>query len=230
MYLLRRLILKSYAPRYQTCLLIKRKLYDNNSRYTTGDGIVRSFAAKPETRLSLSDIIHYTGSTDVKMREYGVFLWNELPIRISHRIDELSTLPYNLSNAESIRELRELYTHSFHLFRTLESPNDDESESLFIHQMMQHFNALKPATILLANALNHSDMVMPECPFLNGFLDRFHRSRIGTRLLTGQYITCLTDKKNQNNKNINPNKSHVLGLIDFQCSPKNILKTAIEGA
>ena len=99
---------------------IRRLVESHSYNHTSGDTIIRQFASKQPTIISLSDIITYTGSTDEKMREFGKFIWNELPIRISHRVVELSSLPYNLSNTSSIRELRELYTHSFHLFRMLE--------------------------------------------------------------------------------------------------------------
>ncbi len=72
--------------------------------------------------------------------------FTELPMRIS-------SSAYNLSNTAPIKELRELYTHSFDLFRMLQSSNDEASETEFVSEMMNHFNTLKPATILLANPL-----------------------------------------------------------------------------
>jgi len=201
------------------------------SHSNSGDTIIRQYAAKSPSVLSLSDIITFTGTTEENMREYGEFIWNELPIRISHRVVELSSLPYNLSNAPSIRELRELYTHSFHLFRMLEKPDSDETEQKFIDQMKSHFNSLKSAVPLIANGLSQCIAENPAqapliqaCPFLNGFLDRFHAARLGTRLLTGQYITCKEQQmKAKRSKNI-------LGLIDFECNPKSILENAIDDA
>ena len=209
-----------------------RTLVESHSyNHSSGDTIIRQFASKQPTVLSLSDIITYTGSTDEKMREYGKYIWNELPIRISHRVVELSSLPYNLSNTSAIRELRELYTHSFHLFRMLEIPDNDDTEKKFIEQMKSHFNSLKSAVPLVATGLSQCIVENPNqasliqgCPFLNGFLDRFHAARLGTRLLTGQYITC---KEQSQSKHKNKN---ILGLIDFECNPKAILENAIDDA
>jgi len=202
---------------------------------TSGDAIVRQYAAKAGTSISLSDIISYTGTTDEKMREFGKYIWNEIPIRISHRVVELSSLPYNLSNAESIRELRDLYTHSFHLFRMLEPPDSDEAEQRFIAQMKSHFDQLKSAVPLIANGLTQCIADNPaqapliqECLFLNGFLDRFNAARLGTRLLTGQYITC--KEQQERARNGKPLRSNILGLIDFECNPKVILENAIDDA
>ncbi len=112
-------------------------------------------------------------------------MWNELPIRISPRTIELSSSVYNLSNTAPIKDLLKLYTHSFHM---LESSNVESSETEFISETINHFNTLKPA-------LNGGDIVIPECQFSNGFLDRFHSPRIGTRLLNGQYIAYVRNNK-----------------------------------
>ena len=207
---------------------------DGPFHHAAGDTIIRQFAAKTPTFLSLSDIISYTGSTDERRREYGKFIWNELPIRISHRVVELSSLPYNLSNTSSIRELRELYTHSFHLFRMLESPDSDAAEREFVDQMKAHFESLKSAVPLVAHGLRQCILENPnqaalvqECPFLNGFLDRFNGNRIGTRLLTGQYITC---REQRERGLLGQAQDRMVGLIDFECDPRAILENAIDDA
>eukprot|EP01084_Bolivina_argentea_P119507 211872_1 len=212
---------------YRYLNIIKRRIV----YHASGDTIIRQFAAKSPTILSLSDIITYTGSTDEKMREYGKFIWNELPIRISHRIVELSSLPYNLSNTKAITELRELYTHSFHSFRILQIPDNNDKENKFINQMKSHFDSLKQAVPLIANGLSQCISENPQqapliqaCPFLNGFLDRFHAARIGTRLLTGQYIACKEQRVS------GKQKQNIVGIIDFECNPKGILEGAIDDA
>lgn len=175
------------AAQYNLKNVSNRSVVDSHgTHHGSGDSIIKHWAAKRPTILSLSDIITYTGSTDDKMHEYGKFIWNEIPIRISHRIDELSSLPYNLSNTSSIRELRELYTHSFHLFRMLEAPDNDETEQKFIDTMKTHFDSLKSAVLLVAHGLSQCIHENPSqastiqaCPFLNGFLDRFHAARLG---------------------------------------------------
>ena len=215
--------LSSKASRYAHLLTHKR----NN------DQIIRQFAAKSSTILSLSDIITYTGSTPQKRKEYGKFVWNEIPIRISHRVIELSSLPYNLSSTAAIKELRDLYTHSFHLFRMLEMPDNDETENKFMNVMKSHFNSLKSAVPLISTGLTQCILENPNqttliqaCPFLNGFLDRFNSARIGTRLLTGQYIAC----KEQERKEKTKTEGRILGLIDFECDPKKILENAVDDA
>jgi len=66
--------------------------------------------------------------------------------------------------------------------------------------------------------------LIQECPFLNKFLDRFNNNRIGTRLLTGQYITCREQSQR------GQMDGRMVGLIDFKCNPRAILENAIDDA
>ncbi|ETO34500.1 hypothetical protein RFI_02595, partial [Reticulomyxa filosa] len=201
------------------------------------DTIIRSYAENKVIQLTLREIVEF--STPGRFVDFAAFIKRELPIRISHRIVELESLPYNLSDMPSTLKLRNMYQLGFHLIRSLPEPSDDVSLEIFVKGVESHFKSLANATELLAAGITECTIHHPSqatqvrtCKFLNGFLDRFHTSRIGTRLLTGQLCALYAQYygKNDKPKAIAGDKSSALGILDDNCSPKEVLQWAVDDA
>lgn len=201
-------------------------------RSFTIDDTIKKKRAENETEISVSKLIELSQSGIPGLQELNDFIYNQMPIRISHRIIELQNLPYGLSDMKSIKKLINLYTKSFYMFYNLKKPNDNSlNENEFINVLLTHYNSLQNAVYLIQNGLNECIIInnqqkylIQSCPFLNSFLNTFHLSRIKTRILTGQYLQLRYQLLN------NINNDNICGIIDFNCNVKNILTKAIDDA
>ncbi|ETO16978.1 hypothetical protein RFI_20361 [Reticulomyxa filosa] len=222
------------------------------------DNVIRNHAENKATQLTLKEIVEF--SSPERFMEFASFIKRELPVRISHRVVELESLPYNLSDMprfewkckcqshefsfvinkqNSILKLRNMYQLGFHLIRSLPEPIDNVSLATFVKGVESHFKTLANATEWLAAGITECTIHHPSqasqvrtCKFLNGFLDRFHASRIGTRLLTGQLCALYAQYYDSDGKPkaIKSGKSGALGIIDHNCSPKEVLQWAVDDA
>jgi len=179
------------------------------------------------TPVSLQEMWDYGDDlTPKRLLTFSRFIWKELPIRISHRVVELLHLPYGLGSTISVTNLRNLYINQFIACREFPEPRTPADDEAFCELLNNHLvmmgNALPLMALGIQEMLNdHSPFAqeLSESPFLNDFLDTFFSSRIGTRVLTGQYVAL--HKKNP--------KGWV-GQIDGACSPKEITQSAYEEA
>ncbi|ETO25922.1 mitochondrial pyruvate dehydrogenase kinase [Reticulomyxa filosa] len=139
----------------------------------------------------------------------------------------------------SILKLRNMYQHSFYLIRSLPNPTDESTLASFVQGVDSHFKSLANATELLSSGIKECTATHPSqapqvraCKFLNSFLDRFHLSRIGTRLLTGQLCALYAEYYNNDGsaKVVKNTKSGCLGLLDHNCSPREVLQWAVDDA
>jgi len=190
---------------------------------------VRTYAQRRATSKSLQELYDETVElSDDNFLKISKFVWTELPIRISHRITELSNLPYNLSTMPSIRHVRQMYIESFmQLITEFKEPQNQEDAESFQHFVNEHSNQMSNVISTIAQGIRemkiHSGMTeqqMHECPFINDFLDRFFLSRVGTRVLTSHY--CALDKNDQD--------PGCVGIIDNNISPKKIVQRAVRDA
>ncbi|KAK8853042.1 hypothetical protein IAR55_003743 [Kwoniella newhampshirensis] len=84
---------------------------------------IHHFASFPQTGVSLQQMVlfgqHPTQGTLLKASQ---FLSEELPIRLSHRVVELESLPDGLSKMPSINKVKEWYAQSFEELVTFPKP------------------------------------------------------------------------------------------------------------
>jgi pyruvate dehydrogenase kinase 2/3/4 len=75
---------------------------------------IHHFASFPQTGVSLQQMVlfgrHPSQGTLLKA---SIFLAEELPVRLAHRVKELDELPHNLSTMPSIRKVKNWYAQSF---------------------------------------------------------------------------------------------------------------------
>ncbi|ORX40761.1 mitochondrial branched-chain alpha-ketoacid dehydrogenase kinase-domain-containing protein [Kockovaella imperatae] len=84
---------------------------------------IHHFASFPQTGVSLQQMIlfgqHPSQGTLLKASQ---FLSEELPIRLAHRVVELESLPYGISETPSITKVKEWYAQSFEELVTFPRP------------------------------------------------------------------------------------------------------------
>jgi len=161
-------------------------------------------------------------STSAKLLVAAQFLHSELPVRLSHRVRELESLPYGLSEMPSVGVVRDMYIESVHQLIELPRPENAEDEEHFtgvIEDIKQRHNNV---VSIMARGIQElkqavgSGAVNPE---IQDFLDRFYLSRIGVRMLIGQHVAL-----HQNCR------SGYVGLICEKCSPTEVASDAIANA
>jgi len=189
---------------------------------------------------SLTDKIHYLAQfkqravtlkqlfefgsypTNEKLLVAARFLHSELPVRLSHRVRELESLPYGLSAMPSVGLVRDMYIESVLQLIELPHPESSEDEDHFtsvIENIKERHNNVVPIMAKGIQELKQSvgpDAVNPE---IQAFLDRFYLSRIGLRMLIGQHTAL--------HQNSRPG---YVGLICEKCSPTEVARDAMANA
>ena len=240
--------------------------------------LVQRQASKPQTSASLETLMktgrgeylhkmggthgeRYAGistedeseATPLVLTQVASFLRRELPIRLAHRIEDLSRVPL-LQDMRSVQQVRELYTTSFleilsmdkhppsrerqgeweeRFAKVLENVYDRHSSVLV--QMAKGAFELRAAirkgaleSGLDGDGARTSDTELQvgrdavEFELMDSthaFLDRFYISRIGIRVLIGQYLSLRQ-----------PPVENYVGIICSKTSPYEIVKRAIDDA
>ena len=154
------------------------------------------------------------------------FLHRELPVRLAHRACELESSDL-FKQSESIMSVCNWYKTSFHELRSIPAPVNIEKEQVFARTMETIFDRHSPTLITMARgALELRDILQQDVSSfaeqsqVQKRLDEFYMSRIGIRMLIGQYLAL---RKPQS-------EPHMVGLISTQASPFEIAQQAITDA
>jgi len=146
------------------------------------------------------------------------FLHQELPVRLSHRVQELRSLPCGLSDMPSARLVRDMYVDSVRELIEIQRPRtsaDDEEFTRLLGAIKKRHKdvvAIMAKAILELKQMRGPDAVNHE---IQSFLDRFYIARIGCRMLIGQHIALHGA----------PAPGYV-GLIRERCRPREIAAEA----
>lgn len=149
-----------------------------------------------------------------------VYVKAELPVRLAQRVRDIRRLPFGLSEAPSIQELRELYEQSF--VRILTSPRVRSSEQemqfnvLLVDVKEKHAKAQQNVAAGLYQVMMQNDRAR-DYDF-SAFLDTFYMSRISLRMLIGHYNA------------LHEPEEGMVGIIEKQCSPARIAEDAARDA
>ena len=171
-------------------------------------------------------------------------LRQELPIRLAYRIQDLDQIPF-LRDMEAVQNVKKIYIDSFLKlvdFPPIRTIHDEQrfSHSLYdlygkhsgvLVQMAQGAYQLRAAVRngQVKGVVERQDSevalekIMDLC---QNFLDRFYTSRIGIRVLAGQYL-ALHNQQNQRQNVLgdNQNKDYV-GMIHLHTNPTEIVRNA----
>ena len=168
-------------------------------------------------------------ATDLVLLQVASFLQRELPIRFAHRIRDLEAVPH-LADMESVQGVRDLYIQSgVELLQqpALQNVTDEEAFAKLIENIYErHSNVLVQMArgafqfrkqLMQQNNNNQESFVLQNQ--IHAFLDRFYMSRIGIRVLIGQYLALRQ-----------PPVENYVGIICSKTSPYEIVKRAIDDA
>mmetsp|Transcript_95766 Transcript_95766/g.249510 ORF Transcript_95766/g.249510 Transcript_95766/m.249510 type:complete len:423 (-) Transcript_95766:32-1300(-) len=172
---------------------------------------VKFFARQETTSISISEILQKSEPENAADMCHA-----ELPIRFAQRILQIEDIPTWKSCPELV-EVHKLYSHTFRDLR-LQDLN---------------FNNMDPFTEMIQTLKERMKGVIPNLAMgmrrlkmeegwteaqITEWLDTFLLSRIGTEMLTSQYIACTT-------ANIKTKKNRK-GIVDQVCDPASICEQA----
>jgi pyruvate dehydrogenase kinase 2/3/4 len=185
-------------------------------------------------------------ATEKILIQVAGFLRHELPIRLAHRIVDLNRVPL-MKDMPSVKTVRDLYLTSFlELVSVDKEIKNEEQEEAFsrllegiyerhagvLVQMARGAFELRaaiksgavdcPTSAKSANLVDSDGSAVVEfdqMEFTHDFLDRFYISRIGIRVLIGQYLSLRQ-----------PPVENYVGIICSRTSPYEIVRRAIDDA
>jgi pyruvate dehydrogenase kinase 2/3/4 len=206
---------------------------------------LKIYASKKQTAVSLKSLLetakgemlpgHHPypavsgiADLDKQMRiqfQIACFLHRELPVRLAHRCIALESLPI-LKQSRHIREVCSWYKMSFAQLRSCPVPGDIEKEEFFATVIQSIYDRHSATLITMAKGahevrqtLNKSIASFAEEEDIQTRLDDFYMSRIGIRMLIGQYLAVRSDSQRD-----------MIGLVSLQASPYDIAQQAISDA
>ncbi|KAL2100599.1 hypothetical protein ACEWY4_002360 [Coilia grayii] len=178
--------------------------------------------------LSMKQFLDF-GSTNACEKTSFAFLRQELPVRLSNIMKEISLMPDRLLSTPSVQLVQSWYVQSLmEILEFLDKRPDD-------HRILDAFN---DALVTIRN--RHNDVVPTMAQGIieykdafgqdpaasqniQYFLDRFYMSRISIRMLINQH-TLIFDGTT------NPAHPNTIGCIDSQCDVTEVIRDAFESA
>jgi len=168
------------------------------------------------------------------------FLKRELPVRLARRVLELKSGPEGIGTMPAVIRVREWYEQSFVDIRRARVPVDLETEAEFHRLLTKIYDRHAPTLVTMARgvhelrqALTQKNLVRSasgggegdgvdfgELTELHTFLDKFYMSRIGIRILIGQYLELKKEEQ----------EPGYVGLIYQHTNPAEITQQAVEDA
>jgi len=141
----------------------------------------------------------------------------ELPVRYAHRIQQIEALP-GWNKSKDIAEVHTLYSDAFKELRLLDEMENAEDTSELTHciaRIKKRMQQVIPRLATGMRELQHTQGLSQ--PFVQEWLDTFLIARIGTEMLTSQYMTTV---KPARNGKVKP------GIVNYACDPAKICEQA----
>ncbi|CCE64997.1 hypothetical protein TPHA_0J01760 [Tetrapisispora phaffii CBS 4417] len=189
--------------------------------------LLNDYLKKAPHAMSLMQLAQYyddsTTLTKQKIINSGIFVKEELCIRIAHQIYKLQQLPFAVTNNFHFQQVYESYYNIFERFRkfpAIRTLEDNHKFTEFLSLILQDFNSLN---------LPHMIMGALECIILDLYpkdkmdelLSQLIRARISRRLIVEEHIGLTTNFASGKKKN-----ALVLGDIFQECSAYDFLIAA----
>eukprot|EP00922_Rhytidocystis_sp_ex-Travisia-forbesii_P005637 GHVS01008191.1.p1 GENE.GHVS01008191.1~~GHVS01008191.1.p1 ORF type:complete len:628 (-),score=144.66 GHVS01008191.1:111-1802(-) len=168
---------------------------------------ITEFSLRPTRPLSLKRILTNPNPTE--------FLHKELPVRFASRIKQLESLPYFHRDAH-IMHCKNIYTESFKQLRTCNWEEEADFTKTLSNLKRRHANIV-PILVTGVRKLQERFPEEFDPEYIDSFMNNFFLSRIGTEMLTSQYLAKVHSHK-------------IDGIIDQNCDPMVVLKKAAEDA
>ena len=155
------------------------------------------------------------------------FLHRELPIRLAHRALALESIDI-FRRSLHVSEVASWYKKSFQQLIDCPAPKDVKTEQLFAKTISDIYERHSGTLLMMAKGayeikqiLGYDTITFAEQDLLQHKFEDFYSSRIGIRMMIGQYLSL------RDESNTDPN---MIGLISLRCSPYDIAQEAIHDA
>lgn len=174
-------------------------------------------AAKQSIRLTPSTILYAGKSPDNShLLKSAQYLYNELPVRIAHRIVGFRGLPFIVGCNPIILQVHEMYIRAFHILYEHAPVKDLKSEEKYTETLQQLLDDHKDVVTLLAEGFSECRRHIENEEIIKSFLDRTLKSRLGIRMLAEHHLALHSEKPN-----------HV-GIITASFSPRALVTQKAE--
>ncbi len=222
--------------------LTRRAPFSSTAKPICDDKDLHYFGKKKQTAVSLKALME-TGRGD-RLHDFNVnaksrqaaservriqvacFLHRELPVRLAHRAVELEA--YELfSKSPSIMNVCNWYKTSFAQLRVCPAPTDLDKEAQFAKVIESIYERHAPTLITMAKGAHEIKTILDqgtdefaEMHDIQQRLNDFYMSRIGIRMLIGQYLALRKPS----------NEPNMIGLVSDSASPYDIALNVIDDA
>ena len=217
----------------------KRWLNRGKDKTLNNQEAMKEAAKKKATSVSMQTLLDtgrgkrlpnaYDSSSTTEMERHvknqiAGFLYREMPVRFAHRARELGRLPHGLNKQPSIKEVKNWYCESFADIVKLPPPSTRKDEDMLIKALDNIYKRHAETQVTIAKGLREfscspeiqeTGKKLYEFDDIHHFLDKFSMSRIGIRMLIGQYLE------------IENSQPGYVGLISINTSPLDVAKQAI---
>lgn len=196
---------------------------------------VITFSKMPPTTMSVRTMLEFwTAERDLqcKLIESANYLIKELPIRLSHRIEDVNNLPFTLACNPHLQKVYQIYLNSLDVL--LEQPpiNTFDENLVFTKLLRTLFEQHQDVVPALARALRDSKTHSPtkHRETLQTFLDKMLVRRISTRMIVGQHLASMDMHPLLENESNSLSEQTVIGLIERLCRPAEVVEHCGEAA
>lgn len=196
------------------------------------EATIARLARYKQTGVSLSGLIQ-TGESHMRELQAQAdpktlwtvagFLHRELPIRLSRRVIELDGMT-DLSLMPSVRRVRDWYARSAVEIFESERPTRGPAEARFAALLASIYERHSGVLVTMARGAHELRLTMSDFETdqqIHGFLDSFYTSRIGIRMIIGQYLAL---------RECTPEHSHSIGLLNTSVQPSKVAQAAVDQA
>jgi len=163
-------------------------------------------------KLAPSTIMYTSRSKDGShIMKSAQYLRREMPIRISHRIAGIRSLPFIVGCNPTILAVHELYIRSFHMlneFPEILTPADEENFSQLLRQLLDDH---KDVVSQLASGFKECRKHLKDQDLVRRYLDKNLTSRLGMRMLATHHL------------NLAETKDDHIGIIKVNMSLKQVV-------
>lgn len=184
--------------------------------------LVDHYASFRQRPLTLRQIYTHGASQSVQTRiETAVFLRQELPVRLAHMVREIERLPFGLNDTSACRAIHELYIRSLLDILNFDRPESEADEERFTELLTDIKNRHRNVVSTMAlgvQELKQRSGAETIAPAISNFLDHFYTSRIGIRMLIGQFIALRESDESW------------VGIINGRTAPAQVTRDAARRA
>uniref|UniRef100_V9KVS1 Protein-serine/threonine kinase n=2 Tax=Callorhinchus milii TaxID=7868 RepID=V9KVS1_CALMI len=173
----------------------------------------------PSVRLTPTTML-YSGKTPdgSHVLSSARYLYNELPVRIAHRIKGFRSLPFIIGCNPTILQVHELYIRAFQMLSEFPTITDMKTEAQYCKMIRQLLDDHKDIVTMLAEGFRECRKHIQDESLVRLFLDNTLTSRLGIRMLATHHLTLHED---------NPD---FVGIICTRLSPKRIIEKWVDFA